>query len=173
VKVLLFLVFFFVFFEAGLFSSYTIVTGQPPDMGELLNSQINTVLSFFDFGSPVQNKQSLNITNNEQTAEALKNSSGMDGINLQSLSATTLQDKDENNILVNITAMGYKDSQSGKVSTSGMTSSGSIVISPNETFSITATATAKRGSNGIIVDVSTIKITSTRKIYNAAGNTSP
>jgi hypothetical protein len=172
VKVLLFLAFFFIFFEAGLFSSYTIVTGQPPDMGELINTQIATVLGIFNFGGSTPNQQTLKILNNESTAEALKNSSGMDGINLQSLSATTLQSKDSNTILVNITAMGYKDAQTGKTKTSGETTTGSIVITPNETFSITATATAKRGSNGITIDVGTIKITSTRKIYNAVSNTS-
>ncbi|MDP3065987.1 MAG: hypothetical protein Q8N08_04535 [Methanobacteriaceae archaeon] len=169
VKVLLFLVFFFLFFEAGLFSSYTIVTGQPPDFNKLISMQIDALSSIFNWGGgPVIKQQQLQILNQNEVAEALKNKAAMDGINLQSMSATTIQSKDENIIVVNITTVAYKDSQTGGGTSTGNKSSsgGQIVISPQETYSITATATATRKTKGVNIDVNTIQITSTRKIYN-------
>ena len=45
-KIILFMVFFAVFFEAGLISSYTIVTSQPPDVGKLIGMQVDEITSF-------------------------------------------------------------------------------------------------------------------------------
>ena len=73
----------------------------------------------------------------------------------------TSQDTSNDLISVNITATGYQDTTSG-----GNTSA--IVISPSSTYSITATAMGKPSKKGITIDVSTIKITSVRKLY---GNT--
>jgi hypothetical protein len=165
VKILLFLVFFGLFFEAGLFASYTIVTQQPPDPTELIEMQLNALSSLFNFGGPTLSTQkTLKVLNPDEVAENLKNKAGIDGVNLETLSAQTTQDTSKSTITVNLTATGYKDAQTG--GTTGNSSSGPIVIKANETYSITATATGKLKTTGIQVDVATIQIISIRKLYN-------
>ena len=44
-RIILIILLFFVFFEIGLFSSYTLATGEVPDPGELINMQVSTVTS--------------------------------------------------------------------------------------------------------------------------------
>ena len=58
--------------------------------------------------------------------------------------------------------MGYKDAISGN------NSGGQIVISANETYSLTASAMGTLKNGGITIDVTTIQITSSSKLY---GNT--
>jgi hypothetical protein len=165
-KIILFIIFFAVFFEAGLISSYTIVTSQPPDVGKLIGMQVDEITSLLSFGSGsnILNSQSNKKINNvDEVAEALKAKAGLDGINLQTLSAQISGNSKEDIIPVNITLMGYKDTISG-----GNSSGGQIVISANETYSVTATAMGRLKSGGITIDVNTIQITSSRKLY---GNT--
>jgi len=170
VKALLFIGFFFLFFEAGLFSSYTIVTGSPPDINKLVGMQLDALSSIFNLGgTSVINQETLTILNSEEVGEALKTKAAMDGINLQTLSATTIESNDNGTILVNLTAMLFKDVQTG--GGSGNSSGGQIVISPQETYSVTATATATRKTSGISIDVNTIQVTSTRKIYSNSNGT--
>ena len=165
-KIILFIIFFAVFFEAGLISSYTIVTSQPPDVGKLIGMQVDEITSLLSFGSGsniLNTQSSKKINNVDEVADALKTKGGLDGINLQTLSAQISGNSKENIIPVNITLMGYKDTVSGGNSTGGQ-----IVISANETYSITATAMGTLKSGGITIDVNTIQITSSRKLY---GNT--
>ena len=165
-KIILIIIFLAVFFEAGLISSYTIVTSQPPDVGKLIGMQVDEITSLLSFGSEINilNSQSNKKINNiDEVAEALKTKGGLDGINLQTLSAQISSNSKEDIIPVNITLMGYKDTISG-----GNSSGGQIVISANETYSITATAMGALKSGGITIDVNTIQITSSRKLY---GNT--
>ena len=61
----------------------------------------------------------------------MKTKGGLDGINLQTLSAQVSGTSKEDIIPVNITVMGYKDTVSG-----GNSSGGQIVITANETYSI-------------------------------------
>jgi hypothetical protein len=166
VKVILFLIFFGIFFEAGLFASYTIVTQQQPDVGKLIGMQINAISSIFNIGGPIiPNHHNLNILNPEEVADSLKTKASVDGVNVQSIAAQTIQNtKGEGTVNVNITAMGYKDIQTG--GGVGNQSGGVIVIKPNETYSIIAIAVAKTQSGGVQIDVDSIKITSTRKLYN-------
>ena len=166
VKVILFLIFFGIFFEAGLFASYTIVTQQPPDASKLIGMQINAVSSIFNLDEPIiPNQQNLKILNPEDVAYSLKTKASVDGVNVQSIAAQTIQNtKGEGKVNVNITAMGYKDSQTG----GGVAnqSGGVIVIKPNETYSITAIAVAQTKTDGVQIEVGSIQITSTRKLYN-------
>ncbi|NYB52690.1 MAG: hypothetical protein HVN35_09055 [Methanobacteriaceae archaeon] len=164
-KVILFLIFFVVFFEAGLFASYTIVTQQAPNPSDLFEMQINGISSLLNLGTPkINSPKNLKILNDNEVVEALKARSGVDGINLQSLTAQTDQSTNQETINVNITALGYKDSQTGgKI---GNASRGPIVIKSNETYSLTATAIAKPKTGGVQIDVATIVITSTRILYN-------
>ena len=162
IKIILFLVFFFIFFEAGLFASYTIVTQQPPNPNDLIEMQLNGISSLLNLNTPkIATQNNLQIVNKDEVANALEAKTGVDGINLETLSAQSYQDVDDENITVNITAVGYKDSQTG---TSGNTST--IVIKSNETYSITATAMAAPATNGVKINVATIVITSSRIIYN-------
>ncbi|PKL73562.1 MAG: hypothetical protein CVV29_02865, partial [Methanobacteriales archaeon HGW-Methanobacteriales-2] len=72
VKIILFLIFFAVFFEAGLFASYTIVTQQPPNPVDLIEMQINGVASLFNLGPKIATQKNLNIVNENEVVEALK-----------------------------------------------------------------------------------------------------
>lgn len=165
-KIILFILFFAVFFEAGLISSYTIVTSQPPDVGKLIGMQVDEITSLLSLGSGsnfLNTQQSKKVNNPDEVAAALQSKAGLDGINLQTLNAQISGSSKETTIPVNITVMGYKDVQSG-----GTQSNGQIVITANETYSITATATAIQKSGGLTIDVNTIQITSSRKLY---GNT--
>ena len=162
IKIILFLVFFFIFFVAGLFASYTIVTQQPPNPNDLIEMQLNGISSLLNLNTPkIATQNNLEIVNKDEVANALEAKTGVDGINLETLSAQSYQDVDDENITVNITAVGYKDSQSG---TSSNTST--IVIKSNETYSITATAMAAPATDGVKINVATIVITSSRIIYN-------
>lgn len=160
-KIILFIVGFALFFEAGLICSYTIVTSQPPDVGKLVNMQLEEISSFFNFGSNnvLSNQETITILNPYDVANALNSSGNVNSIDVQSLAAITSQDTSSgNNITVNITATGYNDVTSGS-------NTSSIVISPNSTYSIVATATGETTSKGIMIDLSTIKITSVKKLY--------
>jgi hypothetical protein len=160
-KIILFIIGFALFFEAGLICSYTIVTSQPPDVGKLVNMQLEEISSFFNFGSNnvLSNQETITILNSYDVANALNSSGNVNSIDVQSLAAVTSQDTSSgNNITVNITATGYNDVTSGS-------NTSSIVISPNSTYSIVATATGKTTSKGITIDLSTIKITSVKKLY--------
>ncbi|EKQ52538.1 MAG: hypothetical protein B655_1790 [Methanobacterium sp. Maddingley MBC34] len=166
VKIILFLIFFAVFFEAGLFASYTIVTQQPPNPADLIEMQINGVSSLLNLGPKIATQKNLNILNENEVVDAMKAKTGIDGISLNSLTAQTYQDTDEETINVNITAMGYKDAQTG--GTVKNSSGGQIVIKSNETYSITATAVATTKTSGVQIDVNSIVITSTRVLYNTS-----
>ena len=162
-KIILFIIGFALFFEAGLICSYTIVTSQPPDVGKLVNMQLEEISSLFNFGSNkvLSNQETITILNPYDVAGALNSTGAVNSVDVKSLVAMTSQDTINDLISVNITATGYQDTTSG-----GNTSA--IVISPSSTYSITATAMGKPSKKGITIDVSTIKITSVRKLY---GNT--
>jgi hypothetical protein len=162
-KFILFLIFFAVFFEAGLISSYTIVTSQSPDVGKLIGMQIEEITSFLSFGSgsKILNPQTnLNITNYQDVASKLNNKTGLD-INVQTLAAQTTASTKQTVFPVNITAMGYQNLISGG-------NSSVIVITANQTYSITASANASLSNGEVIIDVDSIKITSSSILY---GNT--
>lgn len=148
-----------------MFASYTIVTQQPPNPSDLIEMQVNGISSLFNLGTPkIATQKNLKILNENEVVEALKAKTGVDGINLQTLTAQTYQDTNDATLNINITAMGYKDAQTG--GKTGNSSGGPIVIKSNETYSITATANAKPKTGGVQVDVNTIVITSTRILYN-------
>ncbi len=167
VKFILLLVLFGVFFEAGLISSYTIVTGQPPDVNKLINSQLDEISSFLQMlqGSGKNTQETIKINNPDSVATAIQNKSNMDGVNLQTLSAHTNESTDKDVINITITVMAYKTT-----TTASNVTNGSIVIKPNETYSITATAIGKTENGGITVDINSIIITTIRKLYTSSGN---
>ena len=166
-KIILFIIFFAVFFEAGLISSYTIVTSQAPDVGKLIGLQIEEVTSFLSFGSGskiINTQCNMNISNYQNVASELTNKTSYD-INIQSLTAQTTVTTKNAIFPVNITAIGYQNAISGSNTTA-------VVITANQTYSITASANASYDINdNLIVDVSTIQITSTSVLYGNSSST--
>lgn len=166
-KFILILVLLVVFFEAGLVSSYTIVTGQPPDIGKLINSQIDEINTFIKLlqGSGNKTQETIEINNKDDVARAIQNKTQMDGVDLQSLAAYTNESTNKDQINITITVTAYKTTTTGTNVTNG-----SIVIKPNETYSITALAIGKTEDGGITVDIKSIIITTIRKLYSNTGN---
>jgi len=167
-KFILFLLLFGLFFEAGLFSSYTIVTAKPPDVGTLINMQTSKLAAIWDsisFGSDGNSTNTLKILNGDPVIQTLKNKTGLSGVNLETMTATSDDDMSKKEIAVTINAEGYKDTQSGGITKTGNTTGGQIVITASEKYSLTATAMAKKKAKGVEIDVNTIKVTSLKKVY--------
>lgn len=167
VKYFLFFILCVVFFEAGLISANTIVSGEPPDIGKLIDMQLDGINSLIHLlqGSQNSTQKAIDINNENDVAQAIQNKSEMNGVNLQSLSAHTNESTRNENITVTITLMAYKTT-----TTSGNSTNGSIIIKPDETYSITATAIGKVESGGITVDLNSIVITTVRKLYSNSPN---
>lgn len=156
-----------VFFEAGLVSANTIVSGEAPDIGKLINMQLEQINSLIQLlqGSKNSTQKSIDINNENDVVQSIQNKSNMDGVNLQTLSAHTNESTSNDQINVTITLMAYKTTTTG-----GNGTNGSIIIRPNETYSITATATGKVESGGITVDINSLVITTVRKLYSNTEN---
>ncbi|MCL2116548.1 MAG: hypothetical protein FWH29_10050 [Methanobrevibacter sp.] len=156
------IVFLFIgFFEAGLISSYTIVTSKVPDVKGLIDLQIETITNIFNPDAIndliVKDPDGVNIANKIEVAEKLKSLAKIDGVNLNSINATTYQNPNSDSFELTITASGYGGINS---------SSGQIILTQDPQYKITATATGKHTSAGTEVDVITIKITSVLNIYD-------
>ncbi|MGB9936286.1 MAG: hypothetical protein ACPK7O_01060 [Methanobacterium sp.] len=172
IKFILFLVLFGIVFELGLLSSYTIVTAQPPDVEELMNMQISKLTAIWDSISGDSGngtvKKTVNVTNVNDVANNLIGKTQLSGINVDTLGAILPDSSTSDQMNVTLTATGYKENQTGAsggaVGDKKFTS-GQIVIKQSETYSVTATAMAKKKSRGVEVDVNTIQITSLKKIY--------
>ena len=165
---ILFIIICGVFFEAGLILSDTIVTGQPPQIGKLLTSQLDALSSLISSIHHASSKQkTVTVLNPDDVASALQSKSGLNGVNIQTLSAYTNDSTSNDEINVTLTVMGYNTTTSGTNVTNG-----TVIISPNQTYSITATATGQSGSGGFNIDVNSIIITSLTELYNNNGNTS-
>jgi hypothetical protein len=129
--------------------------------------QLDGINSFIKLlqGSRNSTQESIEINNPNEVAQAIQSKSSMDGINLQTLSAHTNESTSKDQINITITVMAYKTTTIG-----GNTTNGSIVIRPNETYSITASAIGKTENGGITVDVNSIIVTTVRKLYSNSAN---
>jgi hypothetical protein len=125
---------------------------------------INSLIHLLQ-GSQNSTQKAIDINNENDVAQAIQNKSEMNGVNLQSLSAHTNESTRNENITVTITLMAYKTT-----TTSGNSTNGSIIIKPDETYSITAIAIGKVESGGITVDLNSIVITTVRKLYSNSAN---
>jgi len=159
-RVVLIIVLFIVFFELGLFSSYTIVTAEAPNVQGLIDMQISKVQEIF---SPEKVNEALikdptpvNITNKKDVALKMETLSKVDGVNVDSMNITTYDDKDNKNLTVNIEALGYASPNS---------TSGQIVISQDPSYKVIASADASYKGDGLRVDENTVTITSILKLY--------
>jgi hypothetical protein len=160
VRILLIIVLFVIFFEIGLFSSYTIVTAEAPNIQGLIEMQISKISGFF---SPenvnevlIKDPTPVKVTNKKDVALKMEELSKVDGVNYDSMNITTYDDTDNKNITVNIEALGYASPNS---------TSGQIVISQDPSYKVIATADAAYKENGLRVDENTVVINSVLKLY--------
>lgn len=164
-KIILFIVGIILFFEIGLFASYSLISSNPVNPLELLSVQVDEGSDIVDSitGEKKLNDQdTLNITNDESVALALDNMTNL-SVNLNSVSAKISND-DTGNQTITITALATKDTQ--------FTSGGYIQIVPEQTYSITATAVGEVYSSGrVYVNVTSIELKERIVLYNQNNNT--
>lgn len=160
VRIILIILLFVIFFEVGLFSSYTIVTAEAPNIQGLIDMQIDKISSFFNPETVnealIKDPTSVNITNKKDVALKMEELSKVDGVNVDSMNVTTRDDTSNKNLTVSIEALGYASPNS---------TSGQIVISQDPSYKIIAGADATYRGNGLMVDADTLTITSVLKLY--------
>lgn len=164
IKFIIFLLALGIVFEAGLLGSYTIVTSQPPNVGNIISMQVNDLTAILNSIHKSTTK-TYNVTNSESVTPILQNMTGLDGIDASTLSATVVSTSGAN-MNITLTATGYKDNQTTANASNSAFTSGQIVINPTATYNLTATATATQDTNGVDVNVNTIRITSIMQITN-------
>lgn len=156
-RAILIVVLFIVFFEVGLFSSYTIVTSEAPDVQGLINMQIDEVSGLISSDNVnkvlIKDPTPVEIDNKQQIALKIENLSNVDGVNIESMNMSTYDDPDDESFNVTIEVLGYESPNS---------TSSQIIISQNPSYKIVATANST--SRGV-VDIDSIKIQSILKLY--------
>ena len=160
VRIILIIILFVVFFELGLFGSYTIVTAEAPNVQGLIDMQISKVSSFF---SPekvnevlIKDPTPVSISNKKDIALQMEEMSKVDGVNYDSINVTTQEDPDDKEFNVTIEALGYASPNS---------TSGQIVITQTPSYKIIAKGIASNKGTGLIVDRNSVKISSVLKLY--------
>ncbi len=164
---LLIIIFCGVLFEAGVVFSDVIITSQPPHINKLINSQLNAISSLISSIHHSSKQKTVTVLNPNDVASALQNKTGLNGINIQTLSAYTNDSTSNAQINVTLMIIGYKTTTSGTNVTNG-----TIIISPNQTYNITATATGQTGDGGFMINVNSIIITKLSELNNNNGNIS-
>lgn len=154
------IVLFVIFFEVGLFSSYTIVTAEAPDIQGLIEMQITKISSVFNPQAVnealIKDPTVVKIVNKKDVALKMEDLSKVDGVNVESMNVTTYDDVDEEHLNVTIEALGYASPNS---------TSSQIVISQEPSYKIIATAKASYKNQGLTVDANTLSINSILKLY--------
>ena len=159
-RILLVIVLFIIFFEVGLFSSYTIVTAEAPDVRGLIDMQVSKISSVF---SPqavnevlIKDPTPVNFTNHKDVALKMEQLSNVDGVNVDSMNASTYDDaKKSDSINITIEALGYAAPNS---------TSGQIVISQNPSYKVIVSSVASY-KNGELVDTDKMKVDSVLKLF--------
>ncbi len=159
-RIILVIVLFIIFFEVGLFSSYTIVTAEVPDVQGLIDMQVSKIAGFFNPQNVnevlIKDPTYVNITNQKDVAMQMENLSNVDGINVDSMNASTFEDTDNSQFNVTIEALGYAAPNS---------TSGQIVISQDPSYKVIVSGLAFYRSGELVVDTDTIKVDSVLKLY--------
>lgn len=159
-RILLVVILFIVFFEIGIFSSYTIVTTEVPDIDGLVNMQVTKISSVFNPQKVndmlVKDPVKINISNTKDVALKMEEVSNVDGVNIESMNVTTYDDLDNEKINVTIEALGYSSPNS---------TSGQIIISQNPSYKVIVDGVASYKSGKLSVDVDSIKVNSILKLY--------
>ncbi len=159
-RILLVVILFIVFFEIGIFSSYTIVTTEVPDIDGLVNMQVTKISSVFNPQNVnemlVKDPVKINISNTKDVALKMEEVSNVDGVNVESMNVTTYDDLDEKKINVTVEALGYSSPNS---------TSGQIVISQNPSYKVIVDGVASYKSGKLAIDTDSIKVNSILKLY--------
>lgn len=159
-RIILVAILFVVFFEVGLFSSYTIVTSEAPDVQGLIDMQVNEVSTFFGSNqvsqSLVQASTPINISNENDVALALQNLSNVDGVSVDDMNVTTADSTDNEVINVTIRTVGYESPNS---------TSSQIVISQTPSYTIIASANATLRNGEFAVDEDSIVVNSILRLF--------
>ncbi|KZX15279.1 hypothetical protein [Methanobrevibacter curvatus] len=159
-KFLLIIILFLGFFEAGLLSSYTIITSETPDVKGLLDFQLESLSSIFSQENInniiIKDPEIFNISNPVNTAEIITNLTNVDGVNIDYMNATSYESGEK--FIVKINSYGYAPANITK---------GQIVLSTIPNYKIIASAEAEKSGKNVKIDTETIKIVSIFKLYNA------
>ena len=159
-RILLVIVLFIIFFEVGLFSSYTIVTAEVPDVKGLIDMQVNQITGIFNPQNVnnvlIKDPTPVNFTNQKDVAQKMEQLSNVDGVNVDSMNATTVENTREGKFNVTIEALGY----AAPTSTSGQ-----IVISQQPSYKVIVKAVASYRNDELIVDTNTMQVESVLKLF--------
>ena len=160
VRIILIVVLFIVFFELGLFGSYTIVTSETPNIQGLIDMQVSKITGIF---SPehvnevlIKDPTPVSISNKKDIALRMEELSKVDGVDYDSINVTTYEDPDNEEFNVTIEALGYASPNS---------TSGQIVISQVPSYKIIANGVAAYKGTGLNVDRNSVTINSVLKLY--------
>ena len=160
VRIILIIVLFIVFFELGLFGSYTIVTAETPNIQGLIDMQISKITGFFNPENVnqvlIKDPTPVTVTNKKDVALQMEALSNVDGVNYESINISTYEDPDNSEFNVTIQALGYESPNS---------TSGQIVISQIPSYKIIANGVASYKGSGLMVDKDSIEINSVLKLY--------
>lgn len=160
VRIVLIIVLFIVFFELGLFGSYTIVTAETPNVQGLIDMQISKVTGFLNPDKVnealIKDPTPVTISNKKDIALRMEELSNVDGVNYDSMNVTTYEDTDNEKFNVTIEALGYASPNS---------TSGQIVISQTPSFKVIANGQASYKGSGLMVDRNSVNINSVLKLY--------
>jgi hypothetical protein len=163
-KILLFILGIVLFFEIGLFASYTLISSEPMNPLDLLSIQLDEgsdIVSSVTGEKNLNDQDTLNITNDESVALVLNNLTNL-SVNLNSVSAKISND-DTGNQTITITALATKDTT--------ITSGGYIQVLPEQTYSVTATAVGEVYSSGKVkVNTTSIALKERIVLYNQNSN---
>ena len=159
-RILLVIVLFIIFFEVGLFSSYTIVTAEAPDVKGLIDMQVNQITGIFNPQNVnnvlIKDPTPINFTNQKDVAQKMEQLSNVDGVNVDSMNATTVDNNREGKFNVTIEALGYAAPNS---------TSGQIVISQQPSYKVIVKAVASYRNDELIVDTNTMQVESVLKLF--------
>jgi hypothetical protein len=159
-RILLVIVLFIIFFEVGLFSSYTIVTAEVPDVKGLIDMQLSHISGIFNPHHVndvlIKEPTNVNFTNKKDVALKMEQISNVDGINVESMNATTYENTKNGKFNVTIEALGYASPNS---------TSGQIVISSNPSYKVIVTSVASYKNDKLVVDTDQMKVNSVLKLF--------
>ena len=159
-RILLVIVLFIIFFEVGLFSSYTIVTAEVPDVKGLVEMQLSQISGIFNPHHVndvlVKEPTNVNFSNKKDVALKMEQISNVDGINVESMNATTYENTKNGKFNVTIEALGYASPNS---------TSGQIVISSNPSYKVIVSSVASYKNDKLVVDTDQMKVDSVLKLF--------
>lgn len=159
-RILLVIVLFIIFFEVGLFSSYTIVTAEVPDVKGLIEMQMDQFSNLFSSQNVnevfIKEPTHVNFSNKKDVALKMEKISNVDGVNVDSMNASTYDDTKSGKFNVTIEALGYAAPNS---------TSGQIVISQKPSYKVIVSSVASYKNDQLIVDTDQMKVNSVLKLF--------